>query len=206
MTPVFSGLGIVYEDRENLDKALEMYEKAVGLPKWNERYLNNLASVYYRKDDYDNAIKNYELILTLDYEFLVSYLEISLAYRLAGELEMGHAYLRKLAGMMDVKDLTDNDKNKDGWFYDAGDETVGLFSLDEKKQYTPYSLSMTLFLLGKEEDANSAAAKAQSMNTYQETSIKKLVRADLQRYLEKYPKMTGHAKRYADTYLGTQKE
>ena len=197
----YFGLGIIYEKQNEIDKALEKYKDAVKLSKWNERYLNNLASVYSRKGDYENAIKNYELILTLDYEYLLPYLEISIAFLQMGNLEKAYAYQDKLAGLLEDEYFYDNDKNKGVWFFNAEDETVELFSIEEKRLYTLYSLSMTLFLLGDKDHANEIAGKAQSIKTDQDASIRKIVSLDLQRFVDKHQAYKEQVENYRTTYL-----
>jgi tetratricopeptide (TPR) repeat protein len=199
----YFGLGIIYENEKenNLDKALEMYEKAVALSKWNERYLNNLASVYSKKGDYENAIKNYEQILRLDFEYLLPYLEISLVHRLSGNLEMAALYQKKLATLLGDSALADLDKNKDVWVFEAQGRPAELYSTEEKKAFVLYNLSATLFILGRYTDAKGYAKRAGTIQVDQSASIKRLVAWDLERFANKHTEYMTSVKKFIETYL-----
>lgn len=200
----YFGLGILYEKEDNLDRAIEMYEKAVTHSKWNERYLNNLASVYGKKGDYTNAIEHYELVLTLDYEYLLPYCEVALAYRLTNNLEMAGAYQFRLVSYLYDENFSGLDKNKGVWFFKTDSKTVvSLYSLAEKRCYALYSLSMTLFLLRKDREceAEQYARQAHDIETNQKASILDLVRWDLQSFEQKHPAYRERAGEYRRMYL-----
>lgn len=196
------GLGIIYQKQDKADEALRMYKEAVKLSKWNERYLNNLASIYCKKEDYANAVENYELVLTLDYEYLLPYCEVALAYRLMGNLERAGDYQSRLVSYLYDETFSGLDKNKGVWFFETDSKTVvSLYSLAEKRCYALYSLSMTLFLLGNDREAEQHARQGHDIETDQKASILNLVRWDLQRFEQKHPEYRERAKEYRRMYL-----
>jgi tetratricopeptide (TPR) repeat protein len=196
------GLGIIYQKQDKADEALRMYKEAVKLSKWNERYLNNLASIYCKKEDYANAVENYELVLTLDYEYLLPYCEVALAYRLMGNLERAGDYQSRLVSYLYDENFSGLDKNKGVWFFETDSKTVvSLYSLAEKRCYALYSLSMTLFLLGNNREAEQHARQGHDIETDQKASILNLVRWDLQRFEQKHPEDRERANEYRQMFL-----
>ncbi|MDA0269366.1 MAG: tetratricopeptide repeat protein, partial [Cyanobacteria bacterium] len=60
------GLGAVYDDQKDYDKAIEAYQKAIALdPKFAYPH-NNLGNVYKAQGDYDKAIDAYQNAIKLD--------------------------------------------------------------------------------------------------------------------------------------------
>lgn len=203
----YFGLGVIYERQNDLDKALENYENAARLSKWNEQYLNNLASVQGKKGDYKSAIENYELVLTLDFEFLLPYLEISLAHRLMGDIEnikMSAKYLKKFLPLLSDEKVSGLDKNKGGWFFMAGEKEkkeVSLYDMKEKRCYALYNLSITLFLLNQGKEAGLYFKEARDLKIEQDATIASLALWDLRRFAEKHPAYKEQAEKYRKTYL-----
>jgi len=145
------GLGTQYEKQGNTQKAIAAYKQAVRLSKWNSNYLTNLAYMYSKTGNYKSAIENYETILMLDYSELVAYLEISLAYRLDGQLYMAHAYSDYLIRLLSNKKILSLKKNKDAWAYDivnkdGSSEEISLDSIESKKFYIFWTHALNHFV------------------------------------------------------------
>ena len=124
------GLGLLHV-YESPKKALEYYKTAVKLSPWNERYLNNLASLYGKLKQYDEAIKTYELILTLDKDYLLPYCEMAHIYTMNNNPDMAAAYLNSLVQLMN-KPHMDMKKNQFPWQFS---QDLILHTQKEKKYY-----------------------------------------------------------------------
>lgn len=74
--PVYNFLGELYENKNELDLAIENYKKATEL---NENFAyahSNLANVYLKKNDLNNAIKYYEKSIEADPTFTTPYISL----------------------------------------------------------------------------------------------------------------------------------
>jgi tetratricopeptide (TPR) repeat protein len=192
----YFGLGVLYQKQEKLDDAINMYQEAVACSKWNERYLNNLAYVYFLKEEFGKAISTYELVLKLDYEYLLPYCEIALAHRLMGDLAMARNYQYRLVELLNNQKISVQQKNNDVWFFETGKGIVSLFTIIQKKFYAIYSLSMSLFLLGQEKEAKHLTQKAKNLDVEKEDAIMELIKSDLTNFSAKNEKYQIRANMY----------
>lgn len=198
----YFNLGLIYEKENRLDEALAMYKQAVKDSKWNERYLTNLASLYRQKKQYAEAIKHYELVLTLDYQYLLPYLEIALAYRLAGEVKMAQQYQKKLVAHLEDPAFAKHKKNQGVWFFKAGDTHVSLFSLEDKTCYAHYSLSLSSHILRDSANTERYAQKAKAVKSDEHDAIVCLLCEDTQQFAKTSPAYEEQMGQYRKRYLG----
>jgi tetratricopeptide (TPR) repeat protein len=194
-------LGLIYQKTNRIDDALKSYKEAVKQSRLNERYLNNLAYIYLIRNAYGKAIKIYERILDLDYQYLAAYLEIALAFRLSGDLETALQYQEKLVKLLSDKKLSSLSKNKAPWQFEAGDRSIGLFTIPEKKYYVLNSLSATLYLLGKDQDAVTYAKQANKITLSEKLQIKELVAHDLNQLINRNGRLRERAVAFVQKYL-----
>jgi tetratricopeptide (TPR) repeat protein len=197
----YFNLGQISMNRKDLDKAIEMYKEAVNLSVWNERFINNLAYAYLIKEDFDNAITNYEKVLDLDNQYILPNLEISFALRFKGDLETASAYQEKLIAMLKDEKITSLDKNKGAWTVQADKETLELFDLPQKKAYALLTLSSTLFLLNQPARSQTLAEQALGIETDLKSEIKLQVGFDLKKLTEKQPGYKNNTEAYSKQYL-----
>jgi len=79
--------GFEYQDKGNLDKALEEYQKALQLnPNYTQVY-TNLGTVYLEKQDYDQAIQQFKKVIELNYYDRKAHYNLGFAYLKKGEVE-----------------------------------------------------------------------------------------------------------------------
>ena len=99
-------IGVMYHQQGDLDKAEEMYKKALEKCKWSQLFLNNLAAVYYHKRQYDEAAEQYALIIRLDDRHLLAHCQLANFLRLSGNLAASHSVLERLVWILDggIKD------------------------------------------------------------------------------------------------------
>ncbi|MHC4146183.1 MAG: tetratricopeptide repeat protein [Planctomycetota bacterium] len=188
----YFGLSILYDKRGRLDETIEMLETATKLSKWNQNYLNNLAYFYAKNKQYPQAIETYKRVLQLDEPFLLTYYEIANVYRLMSNFEEAHLYQQALVNGLNDPEITALPKNKVAWYFEVGDEDIYFYDLLEKKYYAYYSFSVTLFMLGKEQEAERFMKMADDLeiDDQHQKSIKALVDFDLTRLREENPTLT----------------
>jgi tetratricopeptide (TPR) repeat protein len=87
-----TNIGLVYLSRNELDRAIEHFEKSLAIPSKPElrtisrgRALQNLGVAYYRKKDYARALECYRKCLELDPQNYVSHINIGVVYNAQGE-------------------------------------------------------------------------------------------------------------------------
>jgi len=125
------GLGLIHEPK-NPQKALECYQQAVKQSPWNGPYLNNLAGVYGKLKQYEQAIKTYEFILTLDEAYLLPYCEIALIFARNKNPYMAAEYLKVLIQKLNTRHYMEMKKNQSPWLFGT---KVTLFTPKEKNYF-----------------------------------------------------------------------
>ena len=186
----YFGLSVLYDKWGRLDEAIEMLETATKLSKWNQSYLNNLAYLYTKKKQYSQATETYKRVFQLDEAFLLTYYEIANLYRLMGNLEEALLYQQALVRGLNDPEITALPKNEMSWYIEMGDEDIYFHDLPEKMYYAYYGLSVTLFLLGKEQEVEGIMKKAGDLQIDDRDSVKALVDFDLTRLREENPTLT----------------
>lgn len=87
-----TNLGLVFLSRNDLDRAIEHFEKSLAIPSKPElgtisrgRALQNLGVAYFRKKDYKRALDCYQKCLELDPQNYVSYINMGVVYNAQGQ-------------------------------------------------------------------------------------------------------------------------
>ena len=77
--------GIYAEETEgNLDKAMQFYEKAIGINPKDQNAYYNMGNAYYDKGNLDRAIQSYEKVVELNPKYSDAYFNLGVAYDTAG--------------------------------------------------------------------------------------------------------------------------
>jgi len=195
----YFGLGYLFENQPQpqLDHALKYYQKAVERSEWNQIYLNNLATVNRKLGHYQESIKQYEKILTLDRDYMLPNLGISQSYALSGKFSMAINYQKQLIMLMDQPSIADQAKNKSPWNF----HNTLLESMDEKRQYVLFSLGLSFFLLDQKDDAQNYLQKARAIKTDITAEIKAIVAQDIELLVKKNTLYETQAEQFKQQYL-----
>lgn len=182
----YFGLGLIDDQQNQLDAALEMFQQAVERAPHNFRYLDNLGYAYSRKKLYTQAIEVYERLLQIDADYLLAYVAIAPLWLLQGDLDKALIYQQELVKLLGDEKITGLEKNKGPWYFKAGDDRIEFYDLPEKTAYAYYSLSIILDLLNWSDEARDYVDKIPSLNMSQNSAAKvhALVEADRQRLAE----------------------
>lgn len=82
---LFNNLGVVYEGRNDMARAQEMYDKAYAIDPNHVQTINNLANVYSSRGDYARAITLYEKALAINPDDIVFLNNLGVAYIRQGD-------------------------------------------------------------------------------------------------------------------------
>lgn len=177
----YFGIGVIYDEQNKPDEALQMYLAALNLSKWNQVFLSNLADQYCLRKDYQKAIEQYNLLLTLDDRLLPVYYTVSNAYRIEGNLEQARKDQEKLIKLLNNENVTSYKRNQQVWYFHCGYEHIFFYEYPEKKYYAYYNLAITYYLLGNETEARICVNEAEDLNLDKdlEKRVQKLIHFDI---------------------------
>ncbi len=174
----------LYMRQHKIDEALIRYKKAHQTATWHPQYQSNLAYALYENKQYEEAAEQYEDLLDWDPGLLQGYFELPKVYLVLGNLEDAYLIQRDLVeSLVDDEKLTSLEKNKGRLFYltDSQSSSVHLPSNTEKKFYAYYSIALTSYLLGKEEEAEEYVSRARDVpiSSYSKSEVIRLMQHDI---------------------------
>lgn len=91
--------GNIAFENEDLDRALEYYDRAVSIDGTCVEALYNLANIYFRKGKFAPAIRYYQASLDLDPDFAESYYNLGLVYYSLNYLDRARGLFEIYAGL-----------------------------------------------------------------------------------------------------------
>lgn len=168
-------LAVLYEQQSHLNAARVEYLKAIGLSP-ESRYQNSLATIYFKQQRYEAAIKEYGKNL----EYPLSSLESAKIFWRLGYLSQALSYQKQAIEFLENAEVMSHPENQDAWFIEASPErVVKLATLEEKKSYGYLSLSATLFLHGNAEEVENQMQKVRNLKLWNQSEINSILRANL---------------------------
>ena len=93
-------LGVVYQLKNNLKEAINLYIEAVKLRPNSLHSLNQLAEVYEKSNLFNKAKQNYENILTIDFENFKANKGMARICIKFGNHKLGMQFLQKSEGLL----------------------------------------------------------------------------------------------------------
>lgn len=202
----YYGLGLIYDAQDQTAQALAMFKAAVKRSKWNQDYLNSLAALYYDTKNYAKAVSTNLLALKLDAEYLSAYYEMTLAYRLQGDLDSALFYQQELLRLIRNDKIAKLQKNRGQWYFKIAGDNIAFYNLPEKRAYAHYSLSITLALLNRMDEAAASVLNAQKFGDPVTDQLIPLIDYDLQRLHTEQPHFREQIERYRQRFLAPQVE
>lgn len=199
----YFGIGVIYDQQNKPDEALKMYRVALNFSKWNQVFLSNLGDQYYLRKEYQKAIEQYDLLLTLDDRLLPVYYTVSNSYRLKGNLEQARMDQEKLIRLLDNENVTCFMRNQQAWYFHSGHEHIFFYEYPEKKYYAYYNLAITYYLLGNETEALIYVKKAEDLNLDRdlEKQVKKLIHFDIDTLQEEQKSYRNRTEEFRSKFL-----
>ncbi|MCX7086088.1 MAG: tetratricopeptide repeat protein [Methylococcales bacterium] len=120
------------------------------------RYRNSLGAIYLKQKRYEEAIKEYGK----NKEYPFSALESAKIYWRLEYLSQASNYQNQAVEWLNDKTIMGKPENQEPWLLDIStDQTVQLTSIEEKKAYAYFCLSVSLYLEGDKQGAENELRK-----------------------------------------------
>jgi tetratricopeptide (TPR) repeat protein len=189
----YNGIGIIYAYNDKSNLALDMFDKAVKLSRWNIIYRNNLACTFYKLKRYQNATSWFNDTLILKSHSLETYIGFANSERCQGNLETALRLQEKQIGLLE-ENYTENISSTaqmEFYYTDSGNIT-NLHSYDEKKYYIFHDIALTYYLLGDVTKSQEYCSKANDLhiNKDSESNVKAVLNFDIKNLQESQPRFT----------------
>ncbi len=140
------------------------------------KYRNNLGNIYFKQLHYEEAIKEYGK----NKEYPLSALESAKIYWRLEYLSQAISYQNQAIDWLNDKTIMTKPENEDTWDFEAAPaKRFKLVTLEEKKSYAYYCLSVSLYLQGDSEGAEKTLQKLRDLNFDHPVTIDELLAADL---------------------------
>jgi tetratricopeptide (TPR) repeat protein len=197
----YIGMATIYDMDKNSGEAIRMYEKALELSNWNQTYLNNLGYQYLQRKNYKEAINKYELLLKLDYRYLLTYYTLSSAHRLIGNLDHSYWYQKRLITLLDDAKVVSLPCNQGVWFFHTDSRVVYFYDYPMRKCYAYYSAALTAHLKNDGGAANMYVNKGKALKIENEWLVKELIRFDIKNLKEANKEYTKSLSDFIEKYF-----
>jgi tetratricopeptide (TPR) repeat protein len=140
------------------------------------KYRNNLGNIYFKQVQYEDAIKEYGK----NKEYPLSSLESAKIYWRLEFLSQALSYQKQTVDWLEDKTIMGKPDNQEAWYFEITPKTnIKLISLNDKKGYAYFCLSVTLYLQGDLEGAENEVQKLRYIKIDHQADIKALLTADL---------------------------
>ncbi len=212
LAEAYFDMGRILDVEGSPDQALEPYKKAAELSKATPAYHNNLADLYFRRAEYDDAVAEYGSVSG----FPFSALQAAKIYRLQNKLN--DASGREEDAIRCLKDLdsclTEPDQRQaeesQAWAFDVSPtRQVRLVAREEKQCYAELELAVTEFLKGNDAPATTIvpatigeAGKCHS----RQTELTGILKWELRRLGNEVPQFTARTEGFAAKYLNASSD
>ena len=162
------------------------------------KYRNNLGNIYFKHLHYEEAIKEYGK----NKEYPLSALESANIYWRLEYLSQAISYQNQAIDWLNDNTIMTKPENEDAWNFEvASTKRLKLITLEEKKSYAYYCLSVSLYLQGDSEGAEKALQKLHDLNIDPKATIDELLSADLDGLVEANANFAEPVAAYKALYL-----
>jgi len=162
------------------------------------KYRNHLGTLYFKQAQYEDAIKEYGK----NKEYPLSSLESAKIYWRLEFLSQALSYQKQTFDWLEDKTIMSKPDNQEAWYFEiAPKKNFELISLNEKKGYAYFCLSVTLYLQGDIEGAEKEVQKLRDLNVTRLADIKALLTADLDGLEQANSSFTKQIAAYKKLYL-----
>jgi tetratricopeptide (TPR) repeat protein len=197
LAEAYFNIGVILDFTGRPDSAFEQYQTAVRLSPGTARYRNNLADLYFRREDYREAIAEYGQID----RFPVAAIDVAKIYRLQGKLEDARG--REEDAILWLKDLSiQKNEEQTPWAFDVSPvEKKQLRLIHEKQCYADLELAVTSFLQGNEGEAASTIPLALARCGSRAQEVKQILNWELRRLGNEVPAFTQLSNAIVERFL-----
>lgn len=168
-------LAMLYDRQGKHDEAKIESLKAIeiaSIPK----YRNSLGTIFFKHQHYEEAIKEYGT----NKEYPLSALESAKIYWRLEYLSQALSYQKQAIEWLEDKAIMTKPENEEAWYLETvPGKNIELAKLDEKKSYAYSCLSVSLYLQGDMEGAESEVQKLRALRVPRQSAINTVLIADL---------------------------
>jgi len=190
-------LAILYAQLGDLNSAKVESLKAIeisSIPK----YRNNLGTIYFKQQNYGDAIREYGR----NKEYPLSSLESAKIYWRLEYLSQALSYQKQAVEWLEDKTIMSKPDNQEAWYFEiAPKKNIELNSLDEKKSYAYFCLSVSFYLQGDMAGAENEVQKLRDLKVDRQAVINSLLTADLDALVQANGRFAEQIAAYKKLYL-----
>jgi tetratricopeptide (TPR) repeat protein len=190
-------LAYYYEQQGDHEAAKVEYLRAIDIAPI-PKYRNNLGALYFKLQHYEEAIKEYGRNM----EYPLSALESARIYWRLEYLSQASSYQNQAIEWLEDKTIMTKPENQEPWYFKIGSgKEIELVTLDEKKSYAYYCLSVSFYLQGDLEGAEDAVQKRRDLKVARQADIQALLTADLDTLVQANVDFSAQIAAYKQLYL-----
>ncbi len=190
-------LAMLYDQQGNTEAAKVESLNAINISP-TPKYRNNLGTIYFKQQHYEEAIKEYGK----NKEYPLSALESAKIYWRLEYLSQALSYQKQAVEWLEDKTIMSKPDNQEAWYFEiAPGKNIELFGLDEKTSYAYFCLSVTLYLQGDMEGAENEVQKLRDLKVARQADINALLSADLDALVQANSSFAEQVASYKQLYL-----
>ena len=190
-------LARLYDRQGNLGAAKVESLKAIDISP-TPKYRNNLGTLYFKQHDYEEAIREYGR----NKEYPLSSLESAKIYWRLEYLSQALSYQKQAVEWLEDETIMAKPENQEAWYFEiAPGKVIELVTLDEKKSYAYYCLSVSLYLQGDKAGAEAAVQKLHDLKVARQADINALLTADMEALAQANAGFAEQVDAYKQLYL-----
>ncbi|MDD5266465.1 MAG: tetratricopeptide repeat protein [Methylococcales bacterium] len=162
------------------------------------KYRNNLGALYFKQNHYEEAIKEYGR----NKEYPLSALESAKLYWRLEYLSQALSYQNQAIEWLEDKSIMSKPDNQEPWSFKIGSgKEIELVTVDEKKCYAYYGLSVSFYLQGDLKGAEDEVQKIRDLKVARQADIQALLAADLNGLAQANSDFSAQIAAYKQLYL-----
>jgi len=199
----YFGLGNIYEENNQLDRAREMFQEAVNLSYWNIMYRNNLAYVCYESQDYNNSIFWYSGSVDIDPRHIDQYIGYSNSCRCLNDLDTAIELQENQIYYMENNETRNLTCNQGIVYYPYDSGHIYIYTYDTREHYYYYNIALTYYLLGNENKTLEYLKKADDLHLDTETisNNRMIVNYDIENLQKAQPELMNKTVEFRNKFL-----
>ena len=194
-------LAVLYHQQGNHEAAKVESLKAIDISPIQSpvhKYRNNLGTLYFKQQHYEEAIKEYGK----NKEYPLSALESAKIYWRLEYLSQALSYQKQAIEWLEDKTIMNKPENEETWNFEiAPGKNIKLVKLDEKKSYAYFCLSASLYLQGDREGAENEVKNVHDLKIVRQAVIDALLTADLDALVQANGSFAEQVVAYKELYL-----
>jgi tetratricopeptide (TPR) repeat protein len=162
------------------------------------KYRNDLGALYFKLNHYEEAIKEFGR----NKEYPLSALESAKIYWRLEYLSQASSYQSQAIEWLEDKSIMERPDNQEPWYFKTGaGKEIELATLDEKKSYAYYGLSVSFYLQGDLKGAENEMQKMRELKVTRQADIKALITTDLDALAQANADLSAQVAAYKKLYL-----